>query len=69
MDIILSIVKLVGSISFIKSVIKKKAYIRHIYLDSGTANHLEHMLEEYNINNNLKKKAKLRRLVFKQLYF
>ncbi|OCK99578.1 uncharacterized protein K441DRAFT_537751, partial [Cenococcum geophilum 1.58] len=44
---------------------KKKAYTRHIYLDLGTANYSKHMLEEYDISNSPKKKAKLGRLVFK----
>ena len=38
---------------------KKKAYTRHIYLDSGTANHSKHMLEEYDISDGPKKKVKL----------
>jgi len=44
---------------------KKKAHTRHIYLDLGTANHSKHMLEEHNIGDGSKKKAKLGQLVFK----
>jgi len=47
---------------------KKKAYTQHIYLDLGTANHSKHMLEEHDIGDSPKKKAKLGQLVFKQLY-
>ena len=47
---------------------KKKAYTGYIYLDLGTANYSKHILEEYNISDGPKKKVKLGRLVFKQLY-
>ena len=47
---------------------KKKAYIRHLYLDTGTANHSRHMLNEHNIGDSTAEKAKQGRLVFKQLY-
>ena len=47
---------------------KKKAHIRHLYLDTGTANHSRHMLNEYNIGNFAAEKAKQRQSVFKQLH-
>ncbi|OCL00779.1 uncharacterized protein K441DRAFT_531666, partial [Cenococcum geophilum 1.58] len=47
---------------------KKKAYIRHIYLDLSTANYSKHMLEKHDISNGPRKKVKLGQLVFKQLY-
>ncbi len=54
---------------FYKICYKKKAYIQHIYLDSGTANHFKHILKKHNISNGPKKKAKLGQSVFKQLHF
>ena len=46
---------------------KQKAHTRHIYLDSGTANHSKHMQEEHSIGGDSTNRAKQGRSVFEQL--